>query len=105
MLSLTEGQLITPAKVEDVPYVKAGQSVIRMDSETRNRRCTVAIHIIAARVERAPSIEQVTCVGQCFRVGIRCQEVQTTRKPLFERQQQTLVVAVPLGCLVAGIAP
>ena len=82
-LSLTEGQLIAPAKVEDVPDVKAGQPVIRMDSETGNSRCTVAVDIIAARIARAPEIEQVICVAQCFRVCIGCKEVQTVRQTSF----------------------
>src|SRR4029077_15770674 len=73
-LPLTEGELITPAKVEDIPYVKARQSVIRMDSVTRNRWCTVAIHSIGAKAH-APTIEQVMCVGEHLRIRIGSQEV------------------------------
>ena len=95
--------MIAPAKVEDVPDVKAGQSVIRMDSETGNSRCTVAIHIIAARLSELPKLSKSLASLSVFEYVYVAKEVQTIRKPLFERQQQTVVVAVPFGCCVAGI--
>src|SRR6516225_4850939 len=88
MLAFAEGQLIASAEMEDIPEVEARQTVIKMDSQARHVRRTVT--------PEAPTIQQVTCVGERLRPSVGREKVQATCKPFFELRLQPVIDAVSL---------
>src|SRR6185437_15004675 len=93
-LILAEWKLISATEVHDLADIEVSQTPVEHWAKTRYRGC--------AQSTCTSSVQQVTRIRERLRVGIGEKEAETIRVLLFESQQQAVIVAHSIVCLVAS---